>query len=284
MPTTASISSWHGKLDLAYENRNGKTQLIRQYGRSPLKVQRSFYPEGDSICHNAIVHTAGGMVGGDRLSQTIRLSPGSRVLLTTTAAAKVYGTRGRSRLHPEGIESQQTINIDLAENTCLEWLPRENILFDGSLFQQQMRVNLAAGSTFLGWEIVRFGRTARGETFREGEYKSYLEVYRDNIPVWIDRSRIAADDPLLNSANGLHGQPVIASLVYIGEAISTELVSEIRALSDGNIGVTRLMSGLLCRDRGASTVASRTAFVAIWDRLRYHYMQRSACLPRAWAV
>lgn len=278
-------ASWHGKLDLAYDRCHNKTKLVRQQMQAPLKVQRSFYPEGEDICHNIILHTAGGIVGGDRLSQTLQLSPGSRVLLTTVAAGKVYGTKGRSRLHPQGIEAKQTIEIDLAENTCLEWLPRETIIFNGALFRQDLRVNLASGSTFLGWEIVRLGRTARGETFHEGEWKSHVEVYQNDIPVWIDRARLYGDANLLHSANGLNGQPVVASLVYLGHVIPFDMVTDIRQFCNsdrGEMGVTRLMSGLLCRYRGASTLEVREKFVAIWDRLRQFYMQRSACSPRVW--
>ena len=47
-------------------------------------------------------------------------------------------------------------------NACLEWLPQETILFNGAIYRQDLRVELATGASWLGWEITRFGRSARG--------------------------------------------------------------------------------------------------------------------------
>ena len=64
---------WHGKLNLVYADRLNSTQLIYSHNQAPLKVQRPFYPEGAKICHSVMLHTAGGVVGGDRLSSNIHL-------------------------------------------------------------------------------------------------------------------------------------------------------------------------------------------------------------------
>ncbi|HEY9831932.1 MAG TPA: hypothetical protein V6D26_15215, partial [Stenomitos sp.] len=71
----ACVSGWHGSLQLAYAHDHKGTQLTHAQGQAPLKVQRSFYPEGSAVCHSVVLHTAGGMVGGDSLSQSIHLSP-----------------------------------------------------------------------------------------------------------------------------------------------------------------------------------------------------------------
>lgn len=61
-----SVEGWYGKLNLVYADRERKTQLIYNHQQAPLKVQRPFYPEGEKVCHSVILHTAGGVVGGDR--------------------------------------------------------------------------------------------------------------------------------------------------------------------------------------------------------------------------
>ena len=138
--TTDNLSSrWHGSLDLAYDHREGKTQLIYNQARSPLKVQRPFYPEGEEVCHSVILHTAGGMVGSDRLEFNFHLHPEAQALITTTAASKIYRSNGET--------AQLSMQMQVDAGASLEWLPQETIIFNGAIYRQDMRVELALGAT-----------------------------------------------------------------------------------------------------------------------------------------
>ena len=88
------INGWHGRLNLVYANRDGSTQIIHNQMQAPLKVQRPFYPEGKEICHSVILHTAGGVVGGDRLSSNFHLEPNAQALITSATASKIYRSTG----------------------------------------------------------------------------------------------------------------------------------------------------------------------------------------------
>ena len=73
--------AWHGEIELEFvSSPDNSTILSRSYAIAPLKVQRPFYPEAD-VCQTVLLHSAGGMVGGDRLSAKIDLSPNSRALI-----------------------------------------------------------------------------------------------------------------------------------------------------------------------------------------------------------
>jgi urease accessory protein len=268
-------NDWHGILHLGFESRQGRTQLIRNQGQAPLKVQRPFYPEGDEVCHSVIMHTAGGIVGGDRLTFDFRLSQQTKALITTPAASKIYRTNGR--------EAHQVINVDLAEGACLEWLPLEAIVFNQALYRQEMRVNLAQGANWLGWEMTRFGRSARGE----GNWRSRTEVWQDGKPIWVDRQWMLGSEENFESSHGLAGCPVVGSFAWIGQAVEPEFVEKARLLwtgSTGEIGVTRLSIGLLCRYRGHSSLEARRWFIAVWELIRLSYFQRPVCIPRVWQL
>lgn len=106
--------------------------------------------------------------GGDQLSITADLATGSRALLTSVAAQKVYGTVGRSRQAPAGLWAEQQLRFQLAVGADLEWLPQELVLYRDGLFEQRVAVELAAGASFLTAEVVRLGRTAAGERLGKG--------------------------------------------------------------------------------------------------------------------
>jgi len=281
-------ANWHGELQLEFSHRLGEaglnnigeTLLSRSHMQAPLKVQRPFYPEGREVCHTVMLHTAGGIVGGDRLSLDIRLHPQALALLTTASATKVYRSGGA--------EAQQSTQIYLAAGAGLEWFPQEAIVFNGAVYRQDLRVDLEAGAIWTGWEITRLGRTARGEKFSTGEWRSRTEVWQQGCLLWVDPQYLAGGSEMLDSPHGLAGYPVIGSFACIGQAVSAELVTQARSLfppdATSQAGVTRLMSGLLCRYRGHSTTEVRHWFTQVWHLLRPVYRGRSGCVPRVWQV
>ena len=106
---------------------------------APLRLQRS-QTGADGRCRLPLLHTAGGLVGGDALTITADLAAGSRALLTSVAAQKVYGSRGRSRLQPEGRWTQLALEVQLGPGADLEWLPQETVVFAGGLLEQVQRL------------------------------------------------------------------------------------------------------------------------------------------------
>ena len=285
-PTNQVQNNWHGHLNLVYANRSGATQIIHNQMQAPLKVQRPFYPEGKEVCHSVVLHTAGGVVGGDRLSLNFHLQPNAKALITTAAAGKIYRSSGQL--------AQQNIDIQVDAGGNLEWLPQETIVFDGAIYRQDLRVELAPQACILLWEITRFGRSARGERFLSGEWRSHTEIWQQNRPLWIDRQWLKGGGKMLESPHALAGKPVVATLAWIGEPVTAEMVEKVRGLRceetiypasvavNSATGVTRIPNGLLCRYRGSSTAAARDWFVAIWQLLRLSFSERPCCLPRVW--
>ncbi|MBW4559584.1 MAG: urease accessory protein UreD [Mojavia pulchra JT2-VF2] len=271
-------TGWHGKLNLVYADRQNATQLIYNHQQAPLKVQRPFYPEGEKVCHSVILHTAGGVVGGDRLSLDFHLQPHAQALITTAAASKIYRSSGQ--------QARQIIDIKVDAGACLEWLPQETILFNSAIYRQDLRVELATTANWLGWEITRLGRTARGEKFLQGEWRSHTEIWQQGVPLWIDRQYLLGSEEVFHSPHGLAGQPIVGSLVWVGNAVDSEIVEKARNLwhGAGQAGVTLLQHGLLCRYRGASTSEVRNWFTAVWQMLRVKFLSRGSCVPRVWQV
>ncbi|MBD1910994.1 MULTISPECIES: urease accessory protein UreD [unclassified Leptolyngbya] len=270
-----------------------RTLLARCSVQAPFKVQRPFYPEGN-VCHVVTLHTAGGIVGGDRLSSTIHLQPNTHALLTTATAGKIYRSAG--------LESQLSTRIHVAAGACLEWLPQETIVFNGAISRQHNRIDLAEGALWIGWEITRFGRTARGERFASGEWRSRTEVWQEGRPLWVDPQWLQGGSAMLDSLHGLAGCPVVGSFSVVGQDLSPGLIDVARQFWQGRastetllpgstipqpvplaqVGVTRLRQGMLCRYRGHSTLEARRWFAEVWHQVRQELLMRPACHPRVW--
>ena len=271
--------SWHGKAALTY-CRQGDRTVPQVQTQAPLKVQRPFYPEGPAVCHSVLLHTAGGMVGGDRLTYDIHLTPGTHALITTAAAAKIYSD------HPQPAQVNGTVRVDTG--ACLEWLPQEAIVFEGAQYHPSWRIELAPEAHWLGWDILRLGRTARGEQFRRGAVRSHCEVWQDSTRIWLDPQHLVGSETLWQSPHALGTCPVLATLTWVGAWPDTALITAARDAWEalptptGTAGVTRLQRGLLCRYRGQSTREARRWFTTVWNHLRPHYAERTCTLPRVW--
>ena len=194
----------------------------------------------------------------------------------------------RSRRSPAGAWAQQTLSLRLAAGSDLEWLPQELVLYADGLFEQQARVDLEAGASFLGIEVVRLGRTAAGETLAAGRWRSCLEIRRNGRWELVDRLELGGDS--LTGSHGLAGEPVFGSLVWVaprplasGEL--EQLLAGCRADRlglEGEMACGALEQGLVARYRGPSSQAARHWFSRIWRRSRALRGLAPPELPRVW--
>ena len=295
-PNTIAAGRWHGAAELEFTARQGSTgeppvTVHQGWATSPLKLQRA-YPQADGRCELPLLHTAGGLVGGDQLTLRAHLAPGSQALLTSVAAQKVYGTVGRSRLVPQGQWARQSLHFSLEAGSDLEWLPQELVLFAGGLLEQNLTVELAAGASWLGMDVVRLGRSAAGETLGQGCWRSRLQVCRRGP----EGRRWELVDPLeisgasLAAEHGMAGQPVLGSLVWaapqpLGAAALAQLLADCRSDRqglEGDLACGALDQGLIARYRGPSSQAARFWFTRVWARIRAARGLSAPELPRVW--
>lgn len=275
---------WQAQAWLTLRRADQGAGTVHQGGATaPLKWQRGFPQTGGRLLM-PLLHTAGGLVGGDDLALRLSLEAGAAGLITSVAAQKVYGSVGRSRLVPEGRWARQHLVMDLKEGADLEWLPQELVLFCAALFEQHTQVQLAPGASWLGAEVVRLGRTADGEALDLGAWRSSLTIRRQSEWEFVDR--LALGPETLQGEHGLAGQPVVGSLVWAApEAVPDSLIVRARAAAvglEGAMACGRLERGLVARYRGPSTQAARYWFCRIWALIRDHRGLPPPELPRVW--
>jgi urease accessory protein len=277
--TTAAPAHWQANLDLSFARREDRTVLAARAHRGPLQIQKALYPEGPAVCHVTVLHPPGGMAGGDALAVMARLDLRSRVFLTTCGATKWYRCPRTA--------AQQTLHFSVAAGASLEWLPRENILFDASKVRMQLDVELAPDAQFLGWEILCFGRRASGEEWRCGGLRLNSRIRRADRTLWCERANVLAGSGFDSSPVGLAGYSVSGTFVAAGADIGSELLAQCRAVQPGDrdsrVGVTTLPGVLLARYLGHSSQDAFGWFTAVWSVLRPALLGQPAIAPRLWA-
>ncbi len=273
---------WQASIDLQFEPRNGRTVLPGLSHQGPLRVQRPFYPEGP-VCHVYLLHPPGGLVSGDQLTISAKLQPGSEALITTPSAGKIY--KGDSY----GVPQQQQVNLKVCTDATLEWLPQETILYDGALGHSATRVDLAADSHFIGWEIICLGRPANAIKFESGCFLQDMAIYRDGLPLLLEKQHLQAGSPLAKQRWGLQGCPIIGNLYAVGfDNEPVELIEQLRqqwndtAAEDALLAISWRLGVLCIRYIGHDSEQARNTFTALWQKLRPALIEREAVIPRIW--
>lgn len=286
------LDPWHGTCNLLFAEGRSGSQF--QGGcTAPLKLMRAERGE-NGRCELPLLHTAGGLVGGDQLSINLSLKSNSRCLITSVAAQKVYGSVGRSQRHPRGAWARQQVVAELDAESDLEWLPQELVLYADALFEQNLSVTLPMDGSFLSAEIVRLGRTAANETLGRGCWRSGVQIQRQTPEGqrWELVDRLEISDAALKGIHGLNQQPVFGTLVWAApfplptETINTLIddVRQDREDLEGQMHCGVLPQGLIARYSGFSSRDARFWFSRIWARTRRARDLAPPQIPRVWPL
>ena len=275
-------TSWEGNCFLNFSNNksiSGKVNktIFKSRSSSPYKLLKSTHDQ-EGRCILPILHTAGGLVGGDSLKIDANVQKNAKVLLTTTSAQKVYGTIGRSKINPNGVYSKQKNSITILDNSHLEYLPQETIIYANALYSQESKVYISDDSSFLYSDLIRLGRSSDGESIENGVFRSKLEIMRNNVKYddWEFVDQIELNKLSYEAKSGMDYKPVFGSLIWICEkdfskAKISHLVENIKIIfkeSKNNLSIGILENGISVRFLGSSSQDARKCFFCIWKQIR----------------
>jgi urease accessory protein len=280
---------WQASLQLGFGLRAGHCRLLHNRHSGPLRLQKLLHPLCPEAAEALLLHPPGGIAGGDALEIDLDVAEGARVLVTTPGAAKWYRTSGQA--------ARQTVALRIASGACLEWLPQESILFDGSDALQALDIELHGDAGMIGWDIVQLGRTAAGESWRSGRWRQDLKLRRDGRLLWCERADLAADSVLRQARQGLSGVTVFGTLwssaagwhdPELLHALRATLSAECDRLGDASVvhATATLLphprSLLLVRALASDAERLRTVLESAWALLRPEVVGLHAQRPRIW--
>jgi urease accessory protein len=217
-----------------------------------------------------LVNTAGGIAGGDRFAVDLALDAGAQLTVTTAAAEKVYRSLGP--------HSCVDVSAILREGAELTWLPQETILFDRARLARTITVALAPRAKLLVAEMIVFGRTAMGETVRQGSVIDRWRIRRDGRLIFAENLRL--DGPVacrLNQAAIAGGCTALGAVLIVpGDDAAAAAVRAASGQFRGEVGISAWNGMALARLVAGDGAVLRHDLVVLLSALGRR------ALPRIW--
>ncbi len=243
-------------------------------GSAPLAIAegggyRVRFPRGEG-CEGVLINTGGGLAGGDRMTVDARVSDGAAAALTTQAAEKVYRS--------EDADTEIAIRLRLDQGSRLDWLPQEQILFDGARLARSLDVTMARDASLFLAESVVFGRIAMGETVQDGLFRDRWRIRRDGRLVFAEEVRLAA--PIAAGLAGkaaADGARALATLLYVAPDAEKRLEGARAILEEARSesGASAFDGMLIARFLSPDPKVLRADIVRFVERFRGRAMPRS---------
>ena len=257
-----------GRIGLDVEAVSGLTRRRRVHESGSLRVRFPGSPASE--LEAVTVNTGGGMTGGDAFDLDISVGEHARLVITTTAAEKIYRSLGP----PVTID----VKLNVAAGGALTWLPQETILFDKAALHRRIEVDLVEDARLIVVEPLIFGRTGMGESVRSGELHDRWRVRHNGKLIYAESitldGRISETLAETVVANG--GVATATALVVPGDESLVDAIHAMHSEFRGEVGVSAWNGQTVLRFCARDGAALRHDITCALGALR------AAPLPRLW--
>jgi urease accessory protein len=262
-----------GRVSLGVEEMSGITRRQRVHESGSLRVRFPGPAAGE--LEAVLVNTGGGLTGGDVFDIDVSVGENARLVVTSTAAEKIYRSLGP----PVTVD----VKLSVASGATLTWLPQETILFDKAVLHRHIEVDLADEARLVLIEPLVFGRTGMGETVRSGELHDRWRVRRNGRLIYAEGTRLGSpisqtpiSQTLGESAVANGGVAIATALIVPGDETLTDAIHALASEFQGEVGASAWSGRAVLRFCARDGAALRHDITCALRALR------AAPLPRLW--
>lgn len=209
MKSKESMQRMDGEARLVASLRDDRTSVSLLYQDGSAKIR--FPARTDNILEAILINSAGGSTGGDSLIWNAHCKEHAHIIMTTQASEKIYRS-----LDGQPVSIHTYLQLD--EGATLYWLPQETILFDRSVLNRRVDVDIADGCSFLMVESIVFGRQLMQEVVNSGSLHDEWHIKHNGELIHLEALHIDGNihDKAKRSVM-LDGNNAIATLLYFSE-------------------------------------------------------------------
>ena len=175
--------------------------------------------------------------------------------------------------HNTGRKAPATITttIHLAENTRLDHLPQETILFNAFALHRTLDIHLQESSSLLAVESLIFGRQSSGETIQSGHLRDRITLHKNGQKIWQDITRLDGNIAHHLSRPAIAGGATAMSCLILHAPTAATYLTPLRTLLEASpltAGATLLDGILIARLLAPTSQTLRKTLTAALKLLR----------------
>lgn len=257
-----------GRISLAVESITGVTRRKRVHESGSLRVR--FPGPASGELEAVTVNTGGGMTGGDAFDIDVAVGENAQLVVTSTAAEKIYRSLGPP--------ATVNVTISVAAGGTLTWLPQETILFNKAALHRRIEVDLADDARLVLIEPLVFGRTGMGESVGHGELRDSWRVRQNDRLIYAEGTRLDGHiaQTLGETAVANGGVATATALIVPGDEAVADAIHAMSGEFRGEVGASAWGGRAALRFCARDGAALRHDITCALKTLR------AAPLPRVW--
>ncbi|WP_297520684.1 urease accessory protein UreD [uncultured Clostridium sp.] len=253
--------------ELTIAKSGEKHKAEKAYFTGIAKLARALYLDTDGIPCYYLMQLGGGYVENEKFRNAIHVKENARAIVTTQAATKVYKCMNE-------LPSYQRNEIELEENSVLEFVTDNVILYKDAMFRQDTTIRLRDTSTLMYTEGLTSGWSPDGKRFQYSSVQMKLRMFLNDKPIMLDNLKLDTRVDQMDSLGFFEEYSNYSSLIVIDSLVDAKLIDTLRGKIkdlklDIKAGITKLeCNGFVLRVLGNLTQDLEKAIFACINYIR----------------
>ena len=214
-------NKYAGEVDVIIEKRSNESVITQKKFNGLVKVSPTIHLDSEKVSTYFLLGLGGGYVEGEKYRYAFTLKEGARAIITTQAATKVYKC-------PNEKETYQQTNINLEENSVLEYITDPVILYRDAIYKQENNIYLDESSTLIYTDGITSGWSPTGIEFQYSRVQLKTNIYVNNKIVLLDNLIVNPKKDNVSEIGYFEGYSNFGTLIVINNNITNDIISEMR--------------------------------------------------------
>ncbi|MGG5316231.1 urease accessory protein UreD [Enterococcus sp. AZ072] len=261
-----------GLIQMTFVNRSKRTIASKVYHEGNSRVSSNIPLPNEKTPYYFFISTGGGFIEGEKYEVDMIIDKEAHAIVTTQAPTYVYKCEN-------GIQTKQTVHIDLKEECTFEYLTDEVIPYKNSIYKQETIIHMKDTSTIALIDGVTAGWSEDEKPFQYTDLQMKTTILMNDRLIYNDH---LICEPRMNDMASLghfEGHSNYNSLIIVSPKCTDEVIERIRQKltamdTDIEFGLSTLEKpGFVLRTLGDKSEKNRKVLMAALNCFRIEQLK-----------